>query len=56
MLTTQANKTMQFIHNHKKRMPIILKQKDELDWLNPKSSINDFAFPYEANLVGFAVE
>lgn len=56
MLTTQANKTMQFIHNHKKRMPIILNQKDELDWLNPKSNINDFAFPYEANLIGFPVD
>jgi putative SOS response-associated peptidase YedK len=56
MLTTQANATMQYIHNHKKRMPIILQQKDELDWLNSKSNINDFAFPYEANLIGFPVE
>lgn len=55
ILTTQANATMEYIHNHKKRMPVILRQKDELDWLNPKSNINDFAFPYEVNLIGFPV-
>jgi putative SOS response-associated peptidase YedK len=55
MLTTEANATMQYIHNHKKRMPIILKQDDEQNWLNGNLAIEKIAFPYECNLVGFEV-
>ena len=50
IVTTQANELMAEIHNTKKRMPIILKQEDEKKWLN-HYPINDFAFPYEVNLV-----
>lgn len=32
ILTTEADKTMQFVHNHKKRMPVMLKKADEKKW------------------------
>jgi putative SOS response-associated peptidase YedK len=50
IVTTQANELMAEIHNTKKRMPIILKPQDENKWLN-QNPINEFAFPYEVNLV-----
>ncbi len=34
ILTTAANEMMSEIHNTKKRMPVILKQEEEQDWLN----------------------
>ena len=56
MLTTVANETMQYIHNHKKRMPIILNKKDEQDWLSGMHSIEKYAFPYESKLTTFEVD
>ncbi len=53
MLTTTANQVMQYVHNHKKRMPIILKKVDEMKWLDSKVPIQDFAFPYESNIIAF---
>ena len=50
IVTTQANGIMAEIHNIKKRMPIILKPEDEKNWLQ-QQPIQDFAFPYEVNLV-----
>ena len=50
IVTTQANELMSEIHNIKRRMPIILKQGDEQNWLK-HSPIQNFAFPYEVNLV-----
>lgn len=50
ILTTQANELMSEIHNHKKRMPVILKQEDEQNWLN-HAPIEKFAFPYEVELI-----
>ena len=41
IITTQANEVMAKIHNTKKRMPIILPQNREQDWLD-KMSIQDF--------------
>lgn len=55
MLTTEANTTMQFIHNHKKRMPIILKQEDEMKWLTDEIGLKDIAFPYESKLIAFPI-
>ena len=52
IVTTEANEQMKYIHNTKMRMPVILHQRDELNWLND-SKINNFAFPYEVNLLGF---
>jgi putative SOS response-associated peptidase YedK len=34
ILTTEANELMSKIHNTKKRMPVILSQHNETDWLN----------------------
>lgn len=50
IVTTEANPLMAEIHNHKKRMPIILHQEDEHNWLEGAPTKN-FAFPYEVNLV-----
>lgn len=51
MVTTEANEIMSYVHNHKKRMPIILNRKDETAWLDKSVKISEFAFPYEANLI-----
>lgn len=53
MLTTEANKVMRYVHNHKKRMPIMLKKIDESAWLDNSNKISEFAYPYEGNLVAF---
>lgn len=50
IVTTQANQLMAEIHNTKKRMPIILKPEDESKWLQHEP-INNFAYPYEVNLI-----
>lgn len=53
IVTTEANTTMQYIHNHKKRMPIILKKEDESAWLDSSNHVKDFGYPYSSNLVAF---
>lgn len=55
ILTTDANELMSEIHNHKKRMPIILKEKDRENWLAGKDP-SAFAFPYEVPLQAKPVE
>lgn len=47
--TTQANALMETIHNTKKRMPVIVKQRDRQGWLSGEA-LEDFAFPYEVEL------
>lgn len=49
ILTTEANEIMSKIHNNKKRMPIVLRQRDLGPWLGG-SDIEHFAFPYEVDL------
>lgn len=52
MLTTTANKTMEYVHNHKKRMPIILQEQDEQEWLNGSFEIDNLAYPnYDASIL-----
>jgi putative SOS response-associated peptidase YedK len=51
ILTTEANETMKYVHNMKKRMPVMLKKKDESAWLDHSNLIKDFAYPYKANLI-----
>jgi putative SOS response-associated peptidase YedK len=34
IITTQANPLMQVIHNHKQRMPLVLEQQQEANWLS----------------------
>lgn len=55
ILTTEANPFMEYVHNHKKRMPVILKKADELSYLNPATPIESFAYPYDGGIVGFSV-
>lgn len=50
MLTTKANEIMSYVHNIKKRMPVVIKRKDEKSWLESSIKISEFEFPYEANL------
>ena len=57
ILTTSADKTMQYVHNHKKRMPVMLKKIDEKKWLDDSISIKDFAYPnYQPNLIAFQTQ
>ena len=54
MVTTRANELMTYIHNHKMRMPIIIKREDHQKWLDPKSDISEFAYPkYDTSIVAF---
>ncbi|MFH6991788.1 SOS response-associated peptidase [Flavobacterium sp. FlaQc-48] len=54
MVTTAANELMRYIHNHKKRMPIIINRADQQSWLDPKIDIQEFAYPnYNQSLVAF---
>lgn len=39
--TTQANDMMSYIHNNKKRMPVIIPRQYEQDWLNKNLSKDD---------------
>ncbi|MBG6062035.1 putative SOS response-associated peptidase YedK [Flavobacterium sp. CG_9.1] len=55
MLTTVANPLMAEIHNHKKRMPIILNPEDENRWLD-QTPIQEFAFPYTVDLVARKID
>ena len=41
IITTEANPMMEFIHNSKKRMPLILSKNDIKAWINPESSIDN---------------
>ena len=54
ILTTAANETMQYIHNTKKRMPVILHVADEEKWLGG-AAINQFAYPYSVDFVGMGL-
>ncbi|QYA26459.1 SOS response-associated peptidase [Gramella sp. MT6] len=49
ILTTEANELMNEIHNNKKRMPVVLKNKDMAAWL-AGDDLEKFAFPYEVEL------
>lgn len=56
MVTTEANDTMKYVHNHKHRMPVMLNVNDELSWLDKSRSVKDFAYPtYKPNLVALPV-
>lgn len=57
MVTTKANDMMAYVHNHKKRMPIILKKEDENNWLDSNNEIKDFAYPnYRPNLIAIKTQ
>ncbi len=48
ILTTQANEAVSSVHK-RNRMPVILHEGDELDWLDGKN-YREFAFPYSREL------
>jgi putative SOS response-associated peptidase YedK len=41
VLTTTANPLMEYVHNNKKRMPVIIPKEYEKDWLNKNLSKDD---------------
>ncbi|MEN8927692.1 MAG: SOS response-associated peptidase [Flavobacteriales bacterium] len=54
IITTEANELMAEIHNMKKRMPIVLTQKNEKEWLNG-SEIQNFK-TVEVDLIAISQE
>lgn len=56
IMTTEANQTMEYIHNYKKRMPVILNKKDEANWLNGSLDFSDVTYPkYDPNLFAMQI-
>ena len=54
IVTTEANKLMSFIHNSKKRMPVILDKDSEEAWLSSQISIKDlslFVNPFPGSMM-----
>jgi putative SOS response-associated peptidase YedK len=49
ILTTEASPLLAEIHNHNKRMPVVLKREDETKWLQHEP-IEHFAYPYSVDL------
>lgn len=50
IITTRANKLLEKIHNKKKRMPVILRSKDETRWLDENldnEEINSLLIPFD---------
>ncbi len=48
LLTTQANSILEYVHNNKKRMPVIIDHENEKHWLNPdlkKDDVMDLCQP-----------
>jgi putative SOS response-associated peptidase YedK len=54
ILTTEANPLLAEIHNHKKRMPVILKREDQANWLQHEP-IERFSYPYNVDLIAVKV-
>ena len=55
IITTEANPQMRYIHNNKKRMPVMLNKSDETAWINGAAH-EKFSYPnYNAELIAFAV-
>ena len=58
VITTDANKLIAKIHNTKKRMPIILKKKDESKWLEEinDKEIKSLFYSYDdTNLIAYPI-
>lgn len=54
IVTTEANPTMKYVHNHKGRMPIIIHKEDENSWLDASNEIQDFGYPnYDCSILSF---
>jgi putative SOS response-associated peptidase YedK len=46
VITTEANALMEMIHNRKKRMPVILSEKEERNWLHSGSRFKSLLLPF----------
>lgn len=51
IITCPANDLMAEIHNSKKRMPVLLKQDQENDWLNGKLDIESISIPVDSSFI-----
>ena len=54
IITTEANQLMDYIHNSKKRMPLILQKADISEWIDPETQvgkINSLMKPFPDNLM-----
>lgn len=54
IITTDANPLMEYIHNSKKRMPLILSIDDIAAWIDPSTNqdvVNSLMKPYPENLM-----
>jgi len=51
ILTCPANEIMEEIHNSKKRMPVLLKQEDEDNWLQGKLDLDILKQPVESDFI-----
>lgn len=52
IITTRANPMLEKIHNSKKRMPVILDEKDEIHWIDPSKNrpdLESFFKPFDEN-------
>lgn len=52
IITSEANSLMEYIHNTKKRMPVILSPEDEQRWIDPnlnKEGIKELLKPFDAD-------
>lgn len=52
ILTCEANELMSQIHNTKKRMPVLLNQKDENNWLNGQMNLSELTLPAPNEMMG----
>lgn len=56
IITTDANPLMEYVHNSKKRMPLILHKSDIQTWINPESSkqvIDKIMIPFTESEMNF---
>lgn len=54
IITTDANPLMEYIHNSKKRMPLILSKDDIAAWIDPfipQNTVDSLMKPYPENLM-----
>ena len=51
ILTCPANELMSEIHNSKKRMPVILKSEQEMDWLQGKLDLDILQHPVDSSFI-----
>lgn len=53
ILTTEANELMQFVHNSKKRQPVIIPEEHRASWLSPRtpSEVSELMLPVSSSML-----